>query len=949
MRPAPTARELEELAETFRQSPRSTAFVPLADAYLAALRPRDALEVLNRGLQAHPDLPEARLALGRAHVMLHQWMEAQAELLRAVKLDRQNREAFRLLGEVLMRSSDFERALQVLQHAHNLNPADPQVLGMLKRAREGRPLDPPPPVPAPTQGSGPVRRPPQPQVGFDTAPTKVADPEYVDAALTDDDERIEMMSHDAEPTNVAPPPRPAPPRAPLPKARPAPQAPTRALRPIAQQPTIQHQPPAQQPTIQAQMPGRDDPTEIDDPGSGPVGFGLEVEQARVSRRPELPKPEGGRPRLEHAPHKQQGEGADAMRRSAAVGEDYLNQLLGGGLLDVPNVEARPMSDDGVPVKRWGRSRLPIFILIWLVTLGGLGALGWYVVIPYWQQRNQNKIPADVPGKIAKGSSADFADVEETLLKLLAKNPRNEVAAAALSEVRALSFLVYGDGTLADVEAGIAATSVLYEKRKPDAPGQHEMAVAKAARAVAAAMRAADAEAAFRDAGREVARGLEAWPDDGILLWMAGVVAQESGDRGQAKQDFSKADAAGAGPPIARIALGDMKLDEGDAAGALADYENALARAPHPMAVVGRALVRVEQKGDTEAAMQDLNVNLAEVKGTRLEAWKHLALGAVYTRLEDFEKSKAELDAAASSGNVEPRFLARVALARLDRGQIVDALRLRTLIRGVSDVKTRDPVGAVLSAELLLTAGLPRDALETLGAERTDVRARLARGRALLDAGDPAKAEKELAAALAAAPGDLRAEAFHELARVAAKMQTRQALEALQKLARASVSPTPRYVLGEAYVLLGQSSDAKRELEASIAAEGNPLAYRARTRLAEIHIAAGQPAEAEKALRAALDQAPGYAPAHATLGRILLAQGKAEEALKELQIVIDQEIATAADELTYAEAAMGVGDKDTAVEAVRRAKIKAAPADQLARVVMLIDPALLTELGLPKPK
>src|SRR5690606_24796261 len=49
-----------------------------------------------------------------------------------------------LLGEVLMRRADYERAVPVLQHAQNLAPADPTILTLLRRARNGEPLDPPP-------------------------------------------------------------------------------------------------------------------------------------------------------------------------------------------------------------------------------------------------------------------------------------------------------------------------------------------------------------------------------------------------------------------------------------------------------------------------------------------------------------------------------------------------------------------------------------------------------------------------------------------------------------------------------------------------------------------------------------------------------------------------------------------------------------------------------------
>nr|HEX4312808.1 hypothetical protein [Kofleriaceae bacterium] len=97
--------------------------------------------------------------VARAHATLHQWKEAQGELLRVVKVDRSNRRGFALLGEVLLRRNDFERAVPVLQHAQNLDPTSPAILALLKRARSGQPLDPPPPVP--------VAVPPRGETNFD--------------------------------------------------------------------------------------------------------------------------------------------------------------------------------------------------------------------------------------------------------------------------------------------------------------------------------------------------------------------------------------------------------------------------------------------------------------------------------------------------------------------------------------------------------------------------------------------------------------------------------------------------------------------------------------------------------------------------------------------------------------------------------------------------------------
>src|SRR5882724_3454713 len=185
----PTAQEIEELIDLVRRDPSSPAFIDLGEAYLSLGRPKDAISIGNMGLQASPDNLEGRVMLARAHAALHQWKEAQGELLRVVKVDRSSRNGFALLGEVLLRRQDFERAVPVLQHAQNLDPTSPQILAMLKRARAGQPLDPPPPVPAPvpprgetdngqpilrSRGSGgarpPVASPAMPTMAIDPAP-----------------------------------------------------------------------------------------------------------------------------------------------------------------------------------------------------------------------------------------------------------------------------------------------------------------------------------------------------------------------------------------------------------------------------------------------------------------------------------------------------------------------------------------------------------------------------------------------------------------------------------------------------------------------------------------------------------------------------------------------------------------------------------------------------------
>src|SRR3569623_71963 len=130
----PSAQEIEELIELVRRM--------------------DSITVCFLGVDVSPDNLEGRVTLARAYAAMHQWKEAQGELLRVVKIDRSNRLGFALLGEVLVRRNDFERAVPVLQHAQNLDPTSPQILSMLKRARANQPLDPPPPIPQPVPPRG---------------------------------------------------------------------------------------------------------------------------------------------------------------------------------------------------------------------------------------------------------------------------------------------------------------------------------------------------------------------------------------------------------------------------------------------------------------------------------------------------------------------------------------------------------------------------------------------------------------------------------------------------------------------------------------------------------------------------------------------------------------------------------------------------------------------------
>ncbi len=1001
MRPLPTAAEMDKLAVAFRDNPRSTAFLPLADAFLALGRAREAIEALTRGLVNHPDHAEGRLTLGRAHVMLHQWKEAQVELLKVVKLDRQSREGFRLLGEVLMRRQDFERALPVLQHATNLDPADPKVLAMLRKARESRPLDPPPPTPtpmAPAGSSGGAPRAGRGEYGGgDGDATRVADEGYANllgrdsgaAAAEMSEEAATRIRDDAGPPQRPParksgPPPAGPPRPPARSSAPPPSPPARGSEdvlgrvPVSQQQRAAEEratrrvddrasePPAPR---RGAVPPPEDPFRpiTDRKGQAEELAALAADEPPMNApfdgrggapgdgppRPQMKRPAEIPRGAQVAPGKGKDLGAGEMRRSAAMGEDYLNQLLVGGLLSVPNVEARESHGDPEMKRKWRRKTRNAFIVLFVLLVLGAGGAGGYIY--YSNQLRDREVAVHMDAARAAmviGRQVDLAKAETELRAAWKRDPSSTLVIATLAEATALDYFVFGAGSLAEVDNYVnAASKRLRKVTDENTVGRREFVIALAARNLAIIDKAQDPAQVLSETRKALDGALKVASGDGLLLYLDGSLRLVQGDREGARSSFEKADTGGKGPASARVAIGDLLLDDGDAQGAQTAYEVALERAPqHPLALVGRSLARVERSVDAEAAMQDLNVGLSDAVGTRITAWKHVALATVWAYLEDYEKAQTELDDALKSGVSEPRFEARIALALLKRGKVQDARELRQRIKYFGDPRGRDPMLLLLDAELFMAIGLAEDALAAVGDNPT-LRARMLRGRALIDVGKPGKAVEEFDAALKLAPDDALAKAYSLLAQIQAgrgggggeKAKAEAAYEALGKLARGSVSGLVRYVLAEADLTLGKQEDARRDLEASLEAD-NALAYRARTRLAEIYLAAGRVDDAQKALDEALVQSPIYVPAHNARGRILLQKGKIAEAVGELEAAVVAGRASGPDLVAYAQALVTLGKKDVAKAPLKRAKELGVDDETVCPIATSIDAAFAAELS-----
>jgi tetratricopeptide (TPR) repeat protein len=906
----PTAQEIEELIDLVRRDPASPAFIDLGEAYLALGRPRDALGVGNIGLQAAPDNLEGRIMLARAHAALHQWKEAQGELLRVVKVDRANRQGFALLGEVLLRRQDFERSVPVLQHAQNLDPTSPQLLTMLKRARAGQPLDPPPPVPAPVPPRGEVDN-GQP-IARSRGPVAANAPTIIPNAPT-------MIPQPAQ--GQAMPPRPMAPM--VPAASPA--MPTMAI----------------------------------DLGAGP---------GARSAKPSVPPPpmsvEGVRPRIV-ASTKPQNAAASALRQSASVGESYLNELLTGGLLDVAGVRVPDADFDLRPDRRWGRSTRRAFIFLFVVLVLGIGGGGtWY----WWTEKQKSDAVARLQHESQMAIPAgDFAGFETCLKKLgeaLEKDKSDLLTYAYFAECAGLESLLYGT----DVDRVNSALKIAREVKDGE-PGAREVLIGRAALelsrlGVGDGTQAAVAQVA-KSALAETRKALDGYggkhDKDKWIQWLRGRAMLASGERKAGRAVIKAASEGDDGLVVAMIDTADLLVDDGQLDDALAVYDKAAAKAKdHPLIVVSRSLARAEASVQIEETIGELSVKLAKDLPARLSAYRHLATSLANTGIQSYPSANESLrKATAQHPPNEPRFWARVAWAQYARGDLAAASLARAKIVWFGQVKAEDdPTAQLVDAALLLASGLPEKALG-LAEKLQGVRPQILRAYADLDLGKPTDARKEAEEILKKAPENIEAKILREEARMVSTdgKERAEATDALEKLARQAKSKVGRHALGMAHKINGNLKDAQLQLEQAISEitdeSPNPLVYRTRTALAEILLENGDIPGAGKQLDEALKVNSGYFPTRAMQAKAVLRHGEPDRALEMLKPVFDEiGVVPPALRLLYAEA-LGTRKNATASDKASAAAVlkdikDQVPIAELSRAAAAIDPKLPKDLEIPEP-
>lgn len=944
----PTAQEIEELIDLVRRDPGSPAFIDLGDAYLALGRPRDAVQVGHLGLEAAPDNLEGRVMLARAHAAMHQWKDAQAELLRVVKVDRSNRTGFALLGEVLMRRNDYERAVPVLQHAQNLDPTSPAILTMLRRARAGQPLDPPAPVPTPIPPRG----------------------------ETNNDAEIIRSQHAQFAAQ-----RPA---APAPRSRPQPAQPGPGSAPPM--PALPAMPgyetmPAPTPAPQLFPPG---------PGSRP--------QKASAPPPQAMSLEGGvRPRVVSA-SKVHNAAAASLRQSAAVGESYLNELLTGGLLDVAGVRVPDVEYDLRPDRRWGRSTRRAFIFLFIVLVLGLGGGGtWY----WWSEKQKAEAVArlqrEAKQSIGEGTFSGLVESAKKLKEAGTKDDTNTLTFAYAVEMGGLTSLLYGTPT----EDLNAVYKQAQNEISGDEPGARELVIGHAALELARLYGVQAPKSALDEVNKELDAYLTKHPDDRWARWLRGRSMWAAGERKGARATFKQAGEGDGGLVIALVDYANILVDDGELEEGLAQLKKASDKSKeHPLVLIANLMARAEASLDLDEVIGDLNAKFVENElPPRLASYRQLALAIASINIDDYNQALASLiKATASNPPGDPRFWARVAWVYYSLGDLAAAAEARNRCVWFAAAPEPDPSARLVNAGLAIASGLPDKALD-VASSLQGVRPRLIRTQALLDLGRARDALGEADEVLKIAPKNVQAQILREQARMIASegKERAAAADALESLARSAKTKLGRHALGAARLAVNDIVNAKAAFEQALQdvsdVQPHPVAYRTLTALAEIALVENKNDDARHFLDWALNAKPadrpdltfsngtkltatepittagnkqairsdfikpntGYFPTLALQARLVLRNNEPDRALDMLKPVIKESAAiTTSVQMTLAEALIVHNkatdtDKKQARQLLEELKGKAdAPPGELSRIAALLGKDVPKEMGLPEP-
>jgi cytochrome c-type biogenesis protein CcmH/NrfG len=132
------SREIEKLERLWKDNPQGTVFAPFAEALRKDGQLMRAREVLEQGLQFHPDHIPANIVFGRCCLDLQETSAAEGAFTRVLGLDPENVIALKALADITERQSRYAEADQWIQQLVSVDPSNDDAREQAERIAASR-------------------------------------------------------------------------------------------------------------------------------------------------------------------------------------------------------------------------------------------------------------------------------------------------------------------------------------------------------------------------------------------------------------------------------------------------------------------------------------------------------------------------------------------------------------------------------------------------------------------------------------------------------------------------------------------------------------------------------------------------------------------------------------------------------------------------------------------
>jgi tetratricopeptide (TPR) repeat protein len=146
--------EIRRFEEQYAENPDSLVFARLADLHRKAGRTERALEILDEGLERHPDYLSAHIVRARCLRALDRRRASEEVFGHVLELDGENLVALRSLAEMAWERGDGETARKRLRELLELDPSNEEARDLLEEIREGPEEGPGEGEPSRAEGAG---------------------------------------------------------------------------------------------------------------------------------------------------------------------------------------------------------------------------------------------------------------------------------------------------------------------------------------------------------------------------------------------------------------------------------------------------------------------------------------------------------------------------------------------------------------------------------------------------------------------------------------------------------------------------------------------------------------------------------------------------------------------------------------------------------------------------